>query len=87
MTDGLSFRALFATAWVALALGAAPACAQFMSGAYPVITVPPPPAQSMVMPAKPKPRPATSAPDAPPAGASAPQPLTCRYHGQTRVCE
>jgi hypothetical protein len=86
MANDLSLRVLFVTAGVALGL-AAPAQAQFMSGAYPVITVPPPPAQSMVMPARPKPRPAPPVVAAPPPDASPPQQLHCQYHGQTRVCE
>ncbi len=71
----------------ALALAAsAPADAQFMGGNYPVIIVPPPPAQNLVLP-RPAPKPATKpSTSAPPPEASAPQ-IQCHYQGQTRVCQ
>jgi hypothetical protein len=68
---------------IALAAGG-PAQAQFMTGPYPVIVVPPPPAQNFVLP---KPRPvqqpnaAVPPPDAPPPGQ-----VQCHYEGRTRVC-
>ena len=88
MANGLHARALLPAAGLALgALAAGPANAQFMSGTYPVIVVPPPPAQSIVIPRKPKPQSAQPvAPQPPPAPAEPPQ-VTCRYQGQTRVCE
>lgn len=62
----------------------APARAQFMTGAYPVLIVPPP-AQSLVIPKPPKPR-QTQPPEP-----SAPQPDTggdqsrC-YQGRAKIC-
>ena len=61
-----------------------PAQAQFMSGNYPVIVVPPPPAQNLVLPKpapKPAPPPQTPArpPEAPPLEQG-----QC-YHGRTKV--
>ena len=85
MAHGRSFRGLFAV--IGLTLGfavCAPAKAQFMSGTYPVIVVPPPPAQSMVMPKPPKVR--QPQPIDLPADASETHPLTCRYQGQTKIC-
>ena len=61
----------------------APAHAQFFSN-YPVIVVPPPPAQNYVLP-KPKPQ-APKPAQAQPPDASPPQ-IQCQFHGQTRVCE
>jgi len=88
MGNDLHARASLAAAGFALAaLAAAPANAQFFSGTYPVTVVPPPPAQSIVIPRKPKPQSAQPvAPQPPPAPAEPPQ-VTCRYQGQTRVCE
>jgi hypothetical protein len=81
-------KAFRLAAGLALVFGAAtaPAEAQFMSN-YPVIIVPPPPAQNLVLPPKPKPpapRPDASAqsPDTP----NAPAPGECYYQGKTRVC-
>jgi hypothetical protein len=62
-----------------------PAQAQFMTN-YPVIIVPPPPAQNMVMPRpKPAPRAAPPVPAAPPSEAAAPE-IQCHLQGQTKVC-
>jgi hypothetical protein len=71
---------------LAFAVAAAPpAEAQFMTGPYPVIVVPPPPAQNYVIP---RPSPAqTPRPDAPPRDASGPPEIKCYYQGQTKVCE
>jgi hypothetical protein len=73
-------------AGLAIAFGVnVPAQAQFMTN-YPVIIVPPPPAQNLVIPrsmqkqAPPKPLPASPAPNAPPQ-------VQCHFQGQTRVCE
>ncbi len=78
-------QAFAAAAGLAIAFAASnPADAQFM-GNYPVIIVPPPPAQNLVLP-KPAPRPAKPSTSAPPPEASAPQ-VQCRYQGQTRVCQ
>ncbi len=87
MANGLGLRRLPAVAGLAIACAAAsPAQAQFMSGAYPVLVVPPPPAQGMVMPQRPKPK--ETRPVAPtPSNESAPQQLRCHYEGRTRVCE
>ena len=57
-----------------------PAQAQFMTGNYPVIIVPPP-AQNFVVP-KPKPTPPPKTNDAPP---PAPDQSKC-YQGRARVC-
>ena len=66
-------------------VAASPAEAQFMTGPYPVIVVPPPPAQNYVIP---RPSPAqTPRPDAPPRDASGPPEIKCYYQGQTKVCE
>jgi hypothetical protein len=71
-----------------LALGAPlPACAQFFSN-YPVIIVPPPPAQNLVMPQKPAPKPAPAKPSAsapPPDTPNGPNATQC-YQGRTKVC-
>jgi hypothetical protein len=62
-------------------VGTVPAQAQFMTN-YPVIIVPPPPAQNLVIPrsmqkqAPPKPLPANPPPQ-----------VQCHFQGQTRVCE
>jgi hypothetical protein len=56
-----------------------PAEAQFMTGSYPVIIVPPP-AQNFVVP-KPKSTPPPKTNDAPPA----PDQIKC-YEGRARVC-
>jgi hypothetical protein len=54
-----------------------PALAQFMTGNYPVVVVPPPPAQNLVV-LKPKPVQARKPAD------SGPSQLHCHYQGQTR---
>ena len=54
-----------------------PALAQFMTGNYPVIIVPPPPAQNLVVP-KPKPI------QPPKPDGLGPSQLHCHYQGQTR---
>jgi hypothetical protein len=78
-------RTLRLAACVALALGAGtPAAAQFMTN-YPVIIVPPPPAQNLILPPKPAPKPAQAKPSAPDA-TNAPAPIQCHYQGQTKVC-
>ena len=88
MGNDLHARASLAAAgFVLAALAAGPANGQFMSGTYPVIVVPPPPAQNMVMPKKPKPPPAQPAAPQPPQAPTEPPQLTCRWQGQTRVCE
>jgi hypothetical protein len=72
----------------ALVFGAAvaPAEAQFMSN-YPVIIVPPPPAQNLVLPPKPKPPAARpNAEAAPPDTPNTPASGQCYYQGKTRVC-
>jgi putative effector of murein hydrolase LrgA (UPF0299 family) len=79
-------KAVRLAAGLALALGgaAAPAGAQFM---YPVIIVPPPPAQNLVLP--PKPKPSAPKPDASvqsPDTPNTPAPVQCYYQGKTRVC-
>ena len=89
MRNGLNHRAGIAAA-VALGFAAtSPAQAQFMApGGYPMIIVPPP-AQSVVIPRKPRPAPAPApAPVSQPASDPSAQPqIACRYQGQTRVCE
>jgi len=88
MANGLGYRRALAAAGLALGCAAsAPAQAQFMSGYPTVIVVPPPPAQSMVMPKRPTPKQTPPATAAPPSDTSEPHQLTCRYQGQTRVCE
>ena len=74
-------------AGLALAVAAtAPAQAQFMTGPYPVIIVPPPPAQNLVVPQAPRP-----AQQPKPAGSAAARQRRpgdqCSLPGQTRVCE
>jgi hypothetical protein len=62
-----------------------PACAQFT---YPMIIVPPPPAQNLVMPPKPAPKPAPAKPNAsapPPDTPNSPDVTQC-YQGRTKVC-
>ena len=60
-----------------------PASAQFMTN-YPVIVVPPPPAQNIVVP---KPKPSQAPKPNPPAASSASPEIKCRLQGQTRICE
>jgi hypothetical protein len=77
-------RTLRLAACVAFALGAGtPAKAQFMTN-YPVIIVPPPPAQNLILPPKPASRPAQAKPT--PDATNAPAPIQCHYQGQTKVC-
>jgi len=82
-------KAFCLAAGLALVLGATapPAEAQFMSN-YPVIIVPPPPAQNLVLP--PKPKPPAPKPDAsaqsPATTPDTPAPGQCYYQGKTRVC-
>ena len=65
-------KILVATTGLALAVAAsAPAEAQFMSSPYPVIIVPPPPAQNLIMPKYPS-KPAQPAKPAPPPEAPPP---------------
>ncbi len=85
MASGLRFRARCAAGGLALAwLATAPAQAQFMTGSYPVIIVPPP-AQTMVMPKLPKPR------ETPPPAPPSPLPdagvdqSKC-YQGRAKIC-
>jgi len=77
-------RAKIAVLAAALAL-AGPAQAQFGPVPFPLIVVPPPPAQNYVIP-KPRsiqpPRPVAQPPDS-----QTPHELQCHYQGQTRVCE
>ncbi len=78
-------RTLRLAACLAFALGAgAPAEAQFMTN-YPVIIVPTPPAQNLVLPPKAMSKPAQAKPNAPDA-TNTPPPIQCHYQGQTRVC-
>jgi len=73
-----------AAAGLATALAAsAPADAQFM-GNYPVIIVPPPPAQNLVLP-KPAPKPSQPSRANPPPEAPPPNQGNC-YQGRTKVC-
>jgi hypothetical protein len=80
-------RAFRLAASIALAVGAAgPAEAQFFSN-YPVIIVPPPPAQNLVLP--PKPKPPAPKPDASAQSPDTPNtsgPGQCYIQGRTRVC-
>jgi hypothetical protein len=79
-------RAVRFLAGLALAYGVSgPAQAQFMSN-YPVIIVPPPPAQNLVLPPKPKLAPRAAQP-APPSDAPAQAQGPCHFQGQTKVCE
>jgi hypothetical protein len=88
MAKDLRRPVLIAAAALALVEACSPARAQFMApGGFPVIAVPPPPAQSYVMPKKPKPAPVSTPVSQPSADPSAPPQLSCTYHGQTRVCE
>ncbi len=84
MANGLGSRGLIAAAGVALVFAAASAAqAQFMApGGFPVIAIPPPPAQTIVIPRRPAPD-QVSQPSQP---SGQPQ-IRCEYHGQTRVCE
>jgi hypothetical protein len=68
-----------------LLLAAVPAQAQFMTN-YPVIIVPPPPAQNVVVP---RPSPTTTQLDRqfPPSPNPSPDPRQCTYHGRVKVCE
>jgi hypothetical protein len=76
---------LVAAAGLAGAVAAnAPAEAQFMSSPYPVIIVPPPPAQNWIMPKYP-PKPAQPAKPAPPPDAPASDLGKC-YQGRAKVC-
>ncbi len=78
-------RILVAAAGFALAVAAnAPAKAQFMSSPYPVIIVPPPPAQNLVMP-KYAPRQDQPAKPASPPEAPPPDLGKC-YQGRARLC-
>jgi hypothetical protein len=66
--------------------GGAPAEAQFMTN-YPVLVVPPPQAQTLVMPPKPNPKPAPPKPDASAESPPTPNsPPGCYYQGRTRIC-
>jgi len=78
-------KVLGAAAGLALAVAAnTPAEAQFMSTPYPVIIVPPPPAQSLVMP-KPAAKPAQPAKPAPSPDTPAPDMGKC-YQGRAKLC-
>ena len=84
MTKTLGHGRRLAAVGLALGCLASPARAQFMTGAYPVIVVPPPPGQSMVMPKKPKLQPAPQ--ETPPAPPDETSPgLSQNYQGRTRV--
>ena len=88
MAYGLQSRGRFAAAAVVLASVAATSAARaqcFAPGGVPVIAVPPP-AQSIAMPPKPKPAAAPAPQPAPSSDASSQPQVTCRYQGQTRVC-
>jgi hypothetical protein len=82
-------RAFRLAASIALAIGggaAGPAEAQFFSN-YPVIIVPPPPAQNLVLP--PRPKPYAPKPDASAQSPDTPNPSNqgqCHFEGKTRVC-
>ncbi len=85
MANRFRLRRRVAAAAIAFGgLAAGPADAQFMTGAYPVIIVPPPQEQHMGMPKKPK-------PPTPPQSVPAPSPdehdpgLSQNYQGRTRV--
>jgi hypothetical protein len=81
-----SRRRVAAAAMLVTAVATSPASAQFLApGGFPVIAVPPP-AQAIAVPKKPKPaeQPASQPTSQPPL--SQPQ-ITCRYQGQTRVCD
>ena len=78
LAGGLRLAAAFAMASLAWLGANAPACAQFMSN-YPVIVVPPPPAQNLFVP---KPQPIAPKPTPAPAPGQTQQ--TEGYHGQTR---
>jgi hypothetical protein len=81
MANGGLRRLLAAAGFAFGSLAVAPADAQFMSGAYPVVVVPPPPAQGFVMPKRPKPQQPQNvqAPPAPDPG------LSQDYQGRTRI--
>ena len=86
MAGGCGFWARCAAGGLALAcLATGPAEAQFMTGAYPVIIVPPPPAQGMVMPKAMKPRQATPPPAEPPAPNTGIDQSKC-YQGRAKIC-
>ncbi|MBV9290706.1 MAG: hypothetical protein JO288_23305 [Hyphomicrobiales bacterium] len=78
-------KVLGAAAGLALSLAASEtAKAQFAAPAYPVLIVPPPPAQGLVMPKPPKPAPPKPNP---PADAQSPPPEAGQcYSGRTRTC-
>ena len=85
MANRPGLRQTIAAAAIALSgFAAEPANAQFMTGAYPVIIVPPAQEQNMGMPKKPKPQ-------TPPQTAPTPPPdqhdpgLSQNYQGRTRV--
>ncbi len=83
--ETMKSKLLGVAAGLALAVaGNAPAEAQFMSSPYPVIIVPPPPAQNLIMPKYPS-KPAQPARPAPPPDAPAPDLSKC-YQGRARVC-
>jgi len=86
MANGFQPCGRVAAATVLLAAaGAQPASAQFFApGGFPVIAVPPP-AQAIAMPRKPKPAEQPAAQPSP--QPSSPPQVTCRYQGQTRICE
>jgi hypothetical protein len=62
----------------------APAEAQYMSN-YPVIIVPPPPAQNLSLP-KPAPKPAQPATTAPPPASPPPPDQSKCYQGRAKLC-
>lgn len=71
---------------LALAVGGNdPAQAQYMSSPYPVIVVPPPPAQNLVAPKSPPKQAEPPKTSAPPPNSSPPDLGRC-YQGRTRVC-
>ena len=74
----LRFAAAATVAGLALLMGAgAPARAQFFSN-YPVVVVPPPPAQNLILPKRSAPKPNPTQTPQPPAQRSE------EFHGQTR---
>ena len=78
-------KLLGAAAGLALLIAAsAPAKAQFAAPSYPVIIVPPPPAQGLVMPKPPKPPPPK--PNPPADAQSPPSEGSQCYSGRTRTC-
>ena len=87
MANGLQWGGRIAAAGLLIALAAVPARAQFVApGGFPLIAIPPPPAQAIVVPRKPKPEPAPAAQPKPASNPAAEPQITCRYQGQTRVC-